>query len=140
MEVVVDASALVGELLRRRGRLILTHPEITLYMVPPQWDEALHELTRRVRHVAERLGLNVEELLTEARALAEATITVVPEEVYAPFLEEARRRIEDPDDRPTVALAMALGAGVWTSDLDFFGSGVVTWRTETLLRLLEIAA
>lgn len=140
MDLVVDASALVGELLRRRGRQILAHPELSLYIAPPQWDEALHELDRRVRHVADRLGKAAEELLTEAQALAEVAVVVVPEEVYSTLEEEARRRIEDPDDWPTVALALALDAGVWTSDLDFFGSGVATWKTETLLQVLRIEA
>lgn len=133
----VDASALVGELLRRRGRRILTHPQITLFMALPQWDEALYELGTRVRHVASRLGVEAEGLLNEAWGLAEMAIEVVPEEVYAPFQEEAHRRIEDPNDAPTVALALALEMGVWTHDRDFFGSGVATWRTETLLRVLE---
>lgn len=136
--MVVDASALVGELLRRRGRLILAHPEVSLFMAPPQWDEAMHELDRRVRHVAERLGLDPEGLLAGARALAEATVRVVPEEVYAAREGEARKRIEDPGDWPTVALALTLDIGIWTLDLDFFGSGVATWKTETLLRVLGI--
>jgi predicted nucleic acid-binding protein len=129
VDLIVDASALVGELLRRRGRRILTHPEIDLYMASPQWDEAMHELTRRVRHVAERLGLDAEELLKEAQALAEATIEAVPEEIYAALEEEAGKRVEDPDDVPTVALAWAFGADVWTYDQDFFGSGVATCTT-----------
>ncbi len=138
MDLIVDAGALVGELLRRRGRRILTHPKIDLYMASPQWDEAMHELTRRVRYVAERLGLDAEELLKGAQALAEATIEVVPGEIYTALEEEAKKRIEDPDDVPTVALALALGVGVWTRDQDFFGSGVSTWRTEVLLRVLSM--
>ncbi len=140
LELIVDASALVGELLRRRGRRILTRPDLTLYMALPQWEEAIYELTHRVRHVAARLDLDPEELLASARALAEAVIEVVSEEVYAPFEEEARRRLEDPDDVPTAALALALGLGIWTKDQDFFGSGLATWRTEILLRVLEIEA
>lgn len=137
MDLVVDASALVGELLRRRGRRILTHPEVTLYMALPQWDEAMHELTSRIRHVAAHLGLEAEELLTEAQALAEATIVVVPKEVHAALEEEAHKRIDDPDDGPSAALALALGVGIWTHDQDFFGSGIATWRTEVLRRVLE---
>ena len=138
LSLVVDASALVGELLRRRGRRILTHPSAKFYMALPQWEEAIYELTHRVRHVAARLDLDPEELLTSARALAEATIEVVLEEIYAPFVEESRWRLEDPDDVPTAALALALGVGIWTHDQDFFGSGIPTWRTEVLLRVLEI--
>lgn len=132
MELVLDASALVGELFRQRGRRILTHPDTALCMPPRQWDESLHELDRRVHHVAAQLDVDVDELLNRARDLAEATIVVVPEEVY-----EARDRIDDPDDAPAVALALALDAGVWTRDRDFFGSGIATWRAEVLARVLE---
>ena len=137
MELVLDASALVGELFRQRGRRILTHPETALYMPPRQWDEALHEVERRVGHVAAQLDLDADELLDGARDLAEATIVVVPDDVYEGFLDAARERIDDPDDAPAVALALALDAGVWTRDRDFFGSGVATWRAEVLARVLE---
>ena len=31
------------------------------------------------------------------------------------------------------ALALALEAAIWTSDNDFFGCGIATWTTDTLL-------
>jgi len=74
-------------------------------MASPQWEGTIHELPSRVCHVAARLGLDPEELLASARALA-----------------------------------LALDVGVWTHDQDFFGSGIPTWRTEVLLRVLEIEA
>jgi len=138
VEIVLDASALVGELFRHRGRRILTHPDTALYTPPQQWGETLHELDRRVGHVAAQLELDADELLNRARNLAEATIVVVPDEVYEGFLDEARDRIDDPDDAPAVALALALDAGVWTRDRDFFGSGVTTWRAEVLARVLDL--
>lgn len=52
---------------------------------------------------------------------------------YQPFEATARRRIpRDPDDWPTVALAIALEAGVLTNDYDFFGCGCPTWAVDTL--------
>ena len=45
----------------------------------------------------------------------------------------ARRRVpRDPNDWPTVALALTLECGIWTADADFLGCGVATWTTETL--------
>lgn len=82
-------------------------------MPPRQWHEALHELERRVGHVAAQLDLDADELLNGARALAEATIVVVPDDVYEGYLDEAR-------------------------DRDFFGSGIATWRAEILARVLEL--
>jgi len=50
----------------------------------------------------------------------------------------ARRRIpRDPDDWPTVALALVLEAHIWTHDHDFLGCGVATWTTQTLLAEFE---
>ena len=48
----------------------------------------------------------------------------------------------DPDDVPTVALALALGGdedrcGIWTNDGDFLGCGLPTWTTDMLLSHLR---
>ena len=48
------------------------------------------------------------------------------------------RRI--PNDWPTVALGLAMGIGIWTSDRGLFGCGVPVWTTQTLLTHLELAA
>ena len=36
----------------------------------------------------------------------------------------------------TVALALVLKAGIWTSEQDFLGCGLPTWTTETLISYL----
>jgi len=70
--------------------------------------------------------------------LIAARVTVVPPEVYAARLDAARRRIpRDPQDTPTVALALALDCGIWTADRDFFGCGLPVWTTETLIMQLK---
>lgn len=76
--------------------------------------------------------------MNRARNLAEATIVVVPDEVYEGFLDEARDRIDDPDDAPAVAQSLALDAGVWTRERDFFRSGVATWRAEVMAHVLDL--
>ena len=48
MIVVVDASVLVAELLRRRGRELFARPELPCLAAEDQWDEARHELEKRV--------------------------------------------------------------------------------------------
>jgi predicted nucleic acid-binding protein len=76
-------------------------------------------------------------LLAEAFALAEANVDIVPEEIYGTLKATALRRIpRDPDDWPTVALALSLDAHIWTHDGDFLGCGVATWTTDTLLEAL----
>ena len=61
-------------------------------------------------------------------------LTVMTETEYGHHDVEAGDRVpRDPNDWPTVALAMTSGIGIWTSDRDFFGCGVPVWTTETLL-------
>jgi predicted nucleic acid-binding protein len=65
-------------------------------------------------------------------------LTIVAESAFSAYEAEARDRIpRDPNDWPTVALALALGCGIWTADRDFFGCGVPVWTTETLLTHVE---
>jgi hypothetical protein len=47
MIVVADASVLVGELLRKRGRALLLYPGLRVVVAEHQWSEAEHVLTRR---------------------------------------------------------------------------------------------
>ncbi len=65
-------------------------------------------------------------------------MVVLDEAIYAALEDEARARsLRDARDWPAVASALALGAGIWTDDNDFLGTGVATWTTETLQRWLE---
>jgi predicted nucleic acid-binding protein len=135
--VVADASVLVGELLRRRGRELLLDPELHLLVAEDQWEEAGHELSRRLgilesqgRLTAEQcaaLKQGVDELL-ETRA-----IEVVQRETYVSLEQAATERVpRDQRDWPAVALAMVLDASILTGDNDFLGCGCPTWTVETL--------
>lgn len=48
MIVVADASVLVGELLRKRGRELFLHPALHVVVAEDQWGETKHELSRRL--------------------------------------------------------------------------------------------
>lgn len=39
MRLVVDANILVAELIRQRGRKLIIHPQLELYMAEKAWDE-----------------------------------------------------------------------------------------------------
>lgn len=136
--LVVDASVLVAELLRARGRARLANPALELFIPEQTWGEVRHELPARVRHVAARAGLSPhagDALLTACLAAAEANLAIVLAATYIPLEAEARGRIpRDPRDWPTVALALALEAGIKTEDGDFLGCGLPTWTTATLAR------
>ena len=55
--------------------------------------------------------------------------------------DEAEHRIAacDPDDWPTVALALTLGLPVWSQDKDFTTAGVDVFNTGELLDMLRDA-
>ncbi len=140
MRLVVDANILVAELVRLRGRELIVRSELELYMAEKAWDEACYELNKRVATMVKKgifsqdAGQN---LLIDAVALAEAEVSLIPHEVYAVLETRARARIpRDPDDWPTVALALVLSTGIWTLDNDFLGCGLPTWTTDTLLAYL----
>jgi predicted nucleic acid-binding protein len=137
MRLVVDADVLVGVLLRHRGQELIADPRLELFVAEMAWNETHYELRRRAEARVRR-G-QVEEgtastLTAWAWKIAEASVTIVVADGYS-FLENwARRRIpRDANDWPTVALALALDAGIWTNDGDFLGCGCPTWVTETLL-------
>lgn len=141
MRLVVDASVLVGDLLRVSGRARLSDDRLELFIAEQTSSEVRHELPRRVNALVERRGLAAsegEELVTACLATIDANIVVVDAAVLAPLEQEARARVpRDPDDWPLVAAALALAAGIWTADNDLLGSGVPTWTTTSLVAWLE---
>jgi predicted nucleic acid-binding protein len=73
------------------------------------------------------------EIEDAAQAAVAVSVRQVPQSIYVSVEAIARERIpRDPDDWPTVALALVLEAGIWTHDADFLGCGVPTWTVETL--------
>ena len=144
----MDANILVSELLRTRGRRLVEDPRLRLRVSAKAWEEARHELPKRAGRMVDQGRLSREQagaLLADGLRIAEARAVEVPPEAFAAFEEEAAYRIpRDPDDAPTVALALALGGvegrcGIWTNDGDFLGCGIPTWTTDTLLAHLTRA-
>jgi hypothetical protein len=128
---------LVAELVRARGWELFRDPLLRLVVSEQQWSETHYEIARRLNLRAERNQLTADQIsLTrqEIQLLLDAeAIEVVPCHVYEQMKATARRRIpRDPDDWPTVALALALGVGILTSDNDFPGCGCPTWTVDTL--------
>ena len=136
MRLVVDANILVAELLRKRGRALVADKRLELFIAAKAMEEALYELVKRIDIIAERSGASTEDLsafLEVATRAAKDNFLTIESEAYQAFEIEARMRIpRDADDWHTVALALSLGAAIWTQDNDFLGCGVATWTTETL--------
>lgn len=141
MRLVVDASVLIGELLRASGRARLADERIELFFPEQVWGEAQHELPRRVAAFARRRKISDADglqLVRHCLKAIETNVVLIEEAVYLPLEDEARSRsLRDPNDWPLVACALILGSGIWTADRDLFGVGVATWTTETLARWLE---
>ena len=146
MLLVVDANILVGELLRVRGRELFEKDVLRLHISEQALDETLHEMSRRAAKIVDQGRASrqaADAMLDDARGIVERRISPIPSEVYADFEDRAAYRIpRDPDDAPTVALALALGGdeghcGIWTNDGDFLGCGLPTWTTDTLLAHLR---
>jgi predicted nucleic acid-binding protein len=140
LQLVVDASTLVGELLRARGQVLLASPHLDLYVPARMWDEARHEVSGRLE-IRVRKGLPQEiadRFWDAAVRLKEESVAEVPEELFEGLRDEALSRLpRDPDDWQVVALALFLGADILTADEDFFGCGVATWTADTLISQLE---
>jgi predicted nucleic acid-binding protein len=142
MIVVADASVLVGELLRKRGRELLLHHDLRVLVAQDQWEETDHELSRRLGILESRGQLTAEQRIALEQIVSELietrAIEVVPRDLYASLEQIATARIpRDRRDWPTVALAMVLEAGILTGDNDFLGCGCPTWTVETLRHELE---
>jgi predicted nucleic acid-binding protein len=142
--VVADASVLVAELLRRRGRELLAHPDLRCVVAEDQWAEAAHELEKRLAAIVAQGRLTTEQtddLRSAVQDLVDnRVIEIIPRTVYEHLESTARRRVpRDPNDWAPVALALVLDAGILTGDNDFLGCGCPTWTVDTLRHELEEA-
>jgi hypothetical protein len=136
VDLAVDARTLVAELSRERGHRLVSDGRLTLSISEHVWSEVRHELPRRfaarVRH-GSLTTTGAADLHRRSLALVARSITIFVVPAYEQWEDVARRRVpRDPNDWPTVALALTLGSGIWTADADFLGCGVPTWTTETL--------
>lgn len=96
------------------------------------------EIAEHLPELAAKRGLDLRLLL--------AALRVMPVEwqqapVYERFREEAVRRMaaRDPDDWPTVAVALSLAVPIWSQDRDLEASGLRVYTTGELLDLLSEA-
>jgi predicted nucleic acid-binding protein len=142
MIVIVDASVLVAEVLRKRGKYLLSHPQLTILIAENQWDEASYEIRRRIDVITVRgaiSGDQIEALIQEFSVLIDDhRIEVIPTGIFEHNRGVALRRIpRDPNDWAPVALALTLNAGILTNDNDFLGCGCPTWTVETLIAELD---
>ena len=71
------------------------------------------------------------------RAEVEAKITFIRVDTYKKFLKKAVKAIDDADDAPYIALALALKAPIWSNDLGLKKqSSVDVFTTKELIGIL----
>lgn len=91
------------------------------------------EVARHLPGLAAKRGLDEEQLLA---ALQVMPIQWKPTADYDDQREEAEKRIAegDPDDWPTVALALKLDLSVWSQDKDLTVAGLEVFTTRRSAR------
>lgn len=92
MPLLADASVLVANGLRVRGRRFIARPDMVLYIPAPTWSESEHELRRRLAIIARRRTVAVEQDKQDSDVIVQeiaVAITVMARESYSDALEEA---------------------------------------------------
>lgn len=131
--VVADANVLLSALIGGRARLVIASPEGPACVATQAVAE---EITRHLPRLAAKRHLDQALLFA---ALQVMPIAWKPAATYDDLREEAERRIaaRDPDDWPTVALALKLDLPVWSQDKDLRDAGVEVFTTGDLLDALR---
>lgn len=141
IRLAVDANIVVPLARSERGLQLLQNPVLRLIMAEYTFAEVEEHAARLMRERVENTPMTPEQgdaLLADILAAVRRHVERVPLSVYMMHEDEARRRITDPDDWHTVALALRFGLDIWTNDNHFLGCGVATWTSESLRRRLTI--
>lgn len=130
--VVADANVLLAAAVGKAAQMAFLAP-IEVCTTQHTMDEVL----RYIPHFAKRYSFTVEEV---QRELADLPILILERTFYRQFLEAAKAMMAhiDPDDVDLLALALKLGAPVWSNDAHFGKLPIKTYTTATLLKLLGI--
>lgn len=131
--VVADANVVLSALIGGRARLVIASQRGPKCLATQAVAE---EISRHLPRLATKRGLD--------QALLFAALQVMPIE-WKPAadyedqraLAEQRIAARDPDDWPTVALALKLDLPVWSQDKDFADAGLQVFTTGDLLDALR---
>jgi predicted nucleic acid-binding protein len=133
--VVADANVVLSALIGGRARLVIASPHGPRCVAT---EVVADEIARHIPGLAAKRGLNPALLLA---ALQVMPVQWTPAADYEDRREDAEQRIaaRDPDDWPTVALALKLGLPVWSQDKDLTTAGLDVFTTGELLDALRDA-
>lgn len=130
--VVADANVLLSALIGGRAGLVIAAPRgPSCVAAEAVWEEVAEHLPA----LATRRSLDASVLLA---ALSVMPVDWHPESVYVSRRTEAERLIahRDPEDWPTVALALALSLPIWSQDKDLCVTDLPVFTTGELLDAL----
>lgn len=133
--VVADANVVLAALIGGRARLIIASPHGPRCIAA---EAVAAEITRHIPRLAAKRGLDPALLFAALRVMP---IDWTAAADYDRQRAEAERRIaaRDPDDWPTVALALTLSLPVWSQDKDLTITGLDVHTTGELLDALRDA-
>ena len=132
-EIVADANVVLSALIGGRARLILASPHGPTCV---STQVVAEEIARHLPRLAAKRDLDEAQLLA---ALQVMPIQWKAATEYEDQQAEAEKRIaeRDPDDWPTVALALTLDLPVWSQDKDLTVAGLEVFTTGDLLDALS---
>lgn len=127
--VVADANVVLSALIGGRARLVFS-ASVGLTCVAAQ--AVAEEVAEQLPRLAERRRLDASLLLA---ALSVMPLVWIPPEIYESNRREAQRRMaaRDPEDLPTVALALTQQLPIWSQDKDMESAGLTVYTTGELL-------
>jgi predicted nucleic acid-binding protein len=132
--VIADANVVLSALIGGRARLVIASQQGPKCVATQAVAE---EIARHLPRLATKRGLD--------QALLFAALQVMPIEWkaaadYEDQRAQAEQRIaaRDPDDWPTVALALKLDLPVWSQDKDLTDAGLQVFTTGDLLDALQV--
>ena len=126
---MLDANILIRAIFGKHVRRLIDSSNEHILLCCP--DLCFEETLRHIPVISERRMFNAGVAFRNFEEVAQL-VEPVDLSAYSAFREPARQRIarRDPDDWPVVAVSLMLQLPIWTEDLDFFGIGIATWKSE----------
>lgn len=137
--LVLDANILIRAAMGSFVfELLLEHSSETQFLTSETaYLEVEHHLPRIL--ASKKSDPELEKLALENVVLLRRIVVAIPDELFLGFERMARIRLRgrDENDWHILALALGLNCGIWTEDTDFFGVGIITWKSSTVREFLE---
>ena len=134
MNILVDANRIIAALMKKSTTRDILFDNAFDFVTP---DYAISEINDHRRELQEKAKLTDEEFDILVALIFEC-ITVLPESVYARFIDECKNELEDVDDIPYLAACLASGAdGIWSHDPHIIKQNKV--KTFTNIDMLELS-